>query len=492
MAVNPTPPPEASGKKHTPLLPAGISWTLILGLAVTIAIWRPGAGTAGIAPNGWRLLAVFLPCILALMLQPIPGGAVVLIAVLATVLVGALPLDKALGGYADPSVWLVLAAYFLARAFINTGLARRIALLFIRKIGHTTLGLSYAIVAANTVLAGMIPSNAARVGGVMLPITHSLAELFKSSPGASAALIGTYLMLALYQGDVMACALFFTGQASNPLAAAQGAELTKGLAGGPVALSYGNWLWYASVPALASLLVIPYLVFRLAKPRVTHTPEAADFARAELEAMGRPQRNETLLIAIFAITCAAWIFGGAANVTLAALAAVGALLLTRVLVWEDIASERAAWDVFIWYGGLIQLGKQLKETGLLNLFAREVAANFTGWHWLPLFVTMLLIYFYAHYAFASITTHIVSLYPAFVAVLLATGAPPGLVVLSFACFGNFCAGLTHYGTTPAPIVYGLGYTSLAEWWRTGLVMSLVNVGIWLTVGMWWWRVVGLW
>src|SRR6185436_19601567 len=128
---------------------------------------------------------------------------------------------------------------------------RRIALLFIRKLGHTTLGLSYAIIASNTVLAGMIPSNAARVGGVMLPITNSLATLFKSSPGATAGLIGGYLMLALYQGDVMACALFFTGQSSNPLAAQHGASLTKDLVGGPVVLSYANWLWYALVPAVA-------------------------------------------------------------------------------------------------------------------------------------------------------------------------------------------------------------------------------------------------
>jgi DASS family divalent anion:Na+ symporter len=490
MTTVPASGPDA--KRNGGLLPGWLAWSLILGLGVAIAILRPGSGAPGVTANGWKLLAVFLPCILALMLQPIPGGAVVLLAVLATVLVGALPLATALGGYADPAVWLVLAAYFLARAFIKTGLARRIALLFIRKIGHTTLGLSYAIVASNTVLAGMIPSNAARVGGVMLPITQSLADLYKSSPGTSAALIGSYLMLALYQGDVMACALFFTGQSSNPLAARQGAELTSGLASGPVVLGYGSWLWYACVPAILSLLVIPLLLFRWARPQITHTPQAAEFARTELETMGRPQRAEWILIGIFTVTCAAWIFGGAANVTLFALAAAVALLLTGVLVWEDIVTDRAAWDVFIWYGGLIQLGKQLKETGLLNVFASNIASNFTSWHWLPLFVVMLLIYFYAHYAFASITTHLVSLYPAFVAVLLATGAPPGLVVLSFACFGNFSAGLTHYGTTPAPIVFGLGYTSLGTWWRIGFLMSLANVAVWLTAGMLWWRVVGLW
>jgi DASS family divalent anion:Na+ symporter len=115
-----------------------------------------------------------------------------------------------------------------------------------------------------------------------------------------------------------------------------------------------------------------------------------------------------------------------------------------------------------------------------------------GWGWLPLFVASLLVYFYAHYAFASITVHLVSMYPAFVSVLLAAGAPPLLVVSVFAFTANFAAGLTHYGTTPAPIVFSLGYVSQPTWWKVGLGMSLVNLGIWLTIGMLWWKLVGLW
>src|SRR5205807_39486 len=183
--------------------------------------------------------------------------------------------DQALAGYADASVWLVLAAYFLSRALIKTGLARRIALTFVRLLGRNTLGLSYAVVGTDVVLAGMIPSNAARVGGVVLPITRSLAELYRSHPGRTAGLLGTFLMLTLYQADVVACALFLTGQASNPLAASQAETLT----GGAVQLSYGRWALYALLPALASLLLVPWLVYRLSRPAVTRTPEAVEMAR---------------------------------------------------------------------------------------------------------------------------------------------------------------------------------------------------------------------
>ena len=47
--------------------------------------------------------------------------------------------------------------------------------------------------------------------------------------------------------------------------------------------------------------------------------------------------------------------------------------------------------------------------------------------------------------------------PAFLALLVAAGAPVGLVAFAFACFTNFSAGLTHYGTTPAPMFFSHDY-----------------------------------
>src|ERR1700685_2263860 len=92
---------------------------------------------------------------------------------------------------------------------------------------------------------------------------------------------------------------------------------------------------------------------------------------------------------------------------------------------------------------------------------------FGGAGWIAIFAVTLLIYFYAHYAFASITTHILAMFPPFVALLLLRHAPLGLVVFSFACFANFSAGLTHYGTTPSPMFFSRNYVSLARWWKIG-------------------------
>src|SRR5262249_53382694 len=150
------------------------------------------------------------------------------------------------------------------------------------------------------------------------------------------------------------------------------------------------------------------------------------------------------------------------------------------------------WDVFIWYGGLVELAGALGDTGLTARFAQSVAVLAPGWPWWGALLVLLLLYFFAHYAFASITPHATALYRPFPAVMLAAGVPTGIAVLSLAYASNLMAGLTHYGTTPGPIYFGAGYVTQATWWRIGLIASVTSLAIWITVGVAWWKLIGLW
>src|SRR5689334_15913384 len=123
----------------------------------------------GITPQSWRLLAIFAATIMGSIVQPLPGSAMVLLGVTALPVFRVMTIDESLTGYADPVVWLVLAAFFISRGMIKTGLGRRIAFLFIRAIGKHSLGLAYALGSTETVLATVIPSTGARSGGIIFP-----------------------------------------------------------------------------------------------------------------------------------------------------------------------------------------------------------------------------------------------------------------------------------------------------------------------------------
>lgn len=457
---------------------------VLIYLSVVYVAPRP----ASVKPEGWRLTGVFLATVAGLILQVLPAGALVLMAVTLSAVVGGLTIQQSLAGYADPTVWLVQAAFFISNALINTGLARRIALFFIRLFGKSSLGVSYALCLTDTVLATIIPSNGARSGGVTLPIVRSIAELYGSHPGATSALLGSFLITSVYQGICVSSAMFFTGQASNPLAAKIATEF------GGVAVTWFSWFSAAVVPGVVSLAVVPWVVFKLNPPEIKETPKAAEFARDELVKQGPMSSNEKILSVIFAGVCGLWVTSGwhGIDVTVTALFGAIALLLTGVLSWADVIAERAGWDIFVWYGGLLLLGKELNKTGVTSEFAKAIGGVFGDIGWFSLFLIALVIYFYAHYGFASITAHLLAMYPAFLAALTAKGAPLGILVYAFACFANLSAGLTTYGTTPSPMFYGTNFVEFKAWWRIGFIVSLVNFAIWSTVGFGWWKVLGLW
>jgi DASS family divalent anion:Na+ symporter len=442
----------------------------------------------GVSAEGWRITALFLATIAGLMIQPLPGAALVIISLTLFVLIGGLPATRVLAGFASPSVWLVLAAMLMSRALRDTGLSRRIALVFVRLFGRTSLGVSYSLVMSDVTLAAGIPSITARSGGIVLPVARSIAELYDSTPGPTAQRLGTFLMTALYQGSAVACAMFMTGQASNVLVAG----LAGKLAG--VTVTWSSWFIAGLLPGLVSCAVIPYVVLKMLPPQIKRTPAAASFARQQLSDMGPLSRDEGIALAVFVTVCALWMTSGwhGLDVAVVAMAALGVLFVTNVLSWETALKEQSAWDVFVWYGGLLTMGEVLNETGSTTAFANWVGSSFTGMDWFVVLLLTLGIYFYAHYAFASITAHALAMFPPFVVMLIGLGTPPLLAVYSLACIANLTAGLTHYGTTTAPIVFAEKYVSFGDWWRVGFVASIVNLAIWLTVGFVWWKLLGFW
>jgi DASS family divalent anion:Na+ symporter len=462
-----------------------VRWAIVLSAALFVLLLPV---PIGITTQSWHLLAIFVATIVGLIVQPLEGGAVVLIGVAALALTGTMPVDEALAGYGDPIVWLVLAAFLMSRGMLKTGLGRRIAFIFIRALGKRSLGLGYALISTDALLGMFVPSNGARAGGIVFPVAKSLAEAYDSRPGESALKLGAFLMITVYQCDVVVSAMFITGQVSNALIAKFAQDVTG------IELTYSRWLLASVVPGVLSLLVIPWLLYRIFPPEIKHTPAATELAAQELKRMGPTSSSERIMLLVFALVAGLWMTSALHHIHYAAVALLGicTLLLSGVLTWRDVITEKGAWSVFIWYGGLVKMGEALGGTGITKQLA-ESAASFTiGWKWWVALAALLLVYFYAHYGFASITAHATAMYTPFLIVILAAGAPPYLAVLSLAYFSNLDASLTHFGTTPGPIYFGAGYLKQSTWWRLGLIISITTILIWVVVGFTWWKLLRLW
>jgi DASS family divalent anion:Na+ symporter len=467
--------------------PQSIGIRLGVAVIISVAIWFlpiPEGVTAG----AWHLFAIFVGTIVGIILEPLPMGAVAICAIAAITLTHTLSLGDALSGFGHSVIWLVLMAFFISRGFVKTGLGARIAYTFMKLLGRRSIGLGYSLIATDLVLAPAVPSITARAGAVIYPIVRSVAEAFDSRPGdGTERRIGSFLILNSFYGNLVTSAMFLTAMAANPLsvqmAAEQGIEIT-----------WVRWAIAAIVPGLTSLLVVPIVLYRLYPPQVTKTPLAAEMATDRLVQMGRLKRGEWVMLGTFVMLLFLWIFGRQLNVHSAVAALVGLtiLLLTHVLTWEDILKERGAWDTFVWLSTLVMMATYLSKLGLIGWFSGAIGGLFTDTGWLPAFLALSLIYFYSHYFFAGNTAHISSMYAAFLAVALAVGTPPLLAALVLAFFSNLFSSMTHYGTGPAPVLFGAGYVRLADWWKLGAIVSVVNIVIWLGVGGLWWKLLRLW
>lgn len=463
-------------------------------LAITIAIglilwFCPHPET--IKPIAWHLFAVFAATIAGFILQPLPIGAVAFVGVTVSALTGVVSVKTAISGYGNSTIWLIICAFLLARAFIKSGLGSRIAYLIIKAIGRSSLTLGYAITLSDFVISPATPSSTARAGGILYPIIRSLSTALKSEPGdGTARRFGAYIMQIEYQANAITCAMFMTAMAGNPMAV----ELAAKAIG--VEITWSAWALAAIVPGCLSLLVMPYLLYKLFPPEIKEMPTARAMATEELKKMGPMTYMEKIVAAVFIGALALWATSELThmNATGVGMLAVTVLILAGVLTWQDVLNEKGAWNTMFWMGSLIALAGALSSSGFIKVVAgmAGTAIQSAGLSWLAAFLLLIVIYVYSHYAFASVSAHIGAMYAAFLAVAVAVGTPPLLAAIAFAAMSNIMIPLTHYGGGAAPILYGAGYVSQGKWWQLGFILVTVNVVIWLGIGSMWWHFIGLW
>lgn len=436
--------------------------------------------------NQRHLLAIFAATVISLIAQPVPMGVSVLVAMTLLALTHTLTPAAVLAGFANVVVWLIFTAFLFARAVTSTGFGMRVAYVFVRQFGRSPLTLGYSVAAAGVVLSPFVPSDTARGGGIVYPITRSLAQAFGSEPGPTAGRLGFYLMLVAFHTNYVASAMFLTSMASNPVIADFARKI------GHIDLTWATWAMASSLPGLLTLALAPYLILRLHRPGIADTTAARGLASDELRRMGPMSGRELRLVAILAAVMLGWItspWHGISN-TFVALAGVSAILLTRVLTWDDLLSETKAWDALIWFAPLVMMADNLNESGVIRILSNSVFGRMHGWPSSAALFALVTTYLYVHYGFASMTAQVTALYPAFLTAALAGGAPPLTSALLLAFFSNLNAGLTHYGTGSAPVFFNAGYVGQGAWWKTGFTLSVVNLAIWFGLGSVWWRVLG--
>lgn len=473
---------------HKPIFKGANLMPMLFSLGLGTVIWFLPIPT-GIEPKAWQLLAVFVGLLAGIIGKALPMGGISFLALTTLIVTHTLTMKEAFSGFSHPIIWLVVAAFLLSRSFIKTGLGMRIAYHLVALLGKKTLGLGYGIAVTELILAPAVPSNTARAGGILYPIVRALAVSFGSTPERhSQRLMGGYLILTAYYSNLITSAMFVTAMAANPLIVATLLQMQ-------IPLTWGQWALAACLPGILSLILIPYIVYKLYPPEIKNTPEAKEIAHKHLEEMGDMSRYEWLTLSVFAMLIILWAIGehyfGLESTTVA-LMGVCALVVSGVLTWNDIKQEHEAWDALIWFSTLVMMATFLNQFGLIEWLSSNIQSMMKGIAWWIAYPILVIIYFYSHYMFASNTAHVTSMYAAFLSVGIALGTPPYLIGLALAFCSSLFACTTHYGTGCAPILFGSEYVNLKTWWRMGAIVSVIFLLIWVGLGSFWWKFLGFW
>lgn len=461
------------------------SWKTFAPLVVWLAIYLWPV-PPGLNANQWHYFAVFAAVITGLILESMPVGAVGFIGLTVAGVGGYIESDPGkslrwmLAGFAESTVWLIVGAFVFSIGYRKSQLGRRIALLLVRSLGTNTLGLGYAVAMSDFLLAPATPSNTARSGGIVYPIISNIPRIYGSEPGPTAGKIGTYVMWTAFAATAVTSSLFFTALAPNAAALAI-AKKTVG-----IDVSWAQWFIGFAPLGILLMILVPLISYVVCRPEVKRSPEISEWAGKELVEMGPMSRNEWIMFALILLAMFLWITGSTPDIRVPFLGSnfinpttvvfiiISLMLVTGVIEFHDIVSEKSAWEVFFYFTSLLTLASGLNEIGFIKWVATEYAKPLIGLSPPTVMVLLVALFFWIHYFFSSITSHAAAVLP----VVLAVGSGiPDMPVATLALLCMYSLGLmgviSPYATGPAPMYFGSGYIGKGQFWGFGLLFGLM-------------------
>lgn len=507
-------------------------YTLLPSILLGSIIWFGATPTEELTVTSIQLLAVFLSCIFALITTSVDISVLVLSALTLLSLThsfqcedhttgfstecrlcgqenpltgvpydcsgGSEAFHHSLEGFSSSVVWLIFAAFHLGKAVEVTQLGKRVSLLMIRSFGKRVMGLAYAILFSELLLAPFVPSNTARGGGIVLPVVHSIATTLGSTPSQHPK-VGGFLMLVGAHANLLSASMFLTGMAPNPIVLSKANELYPELH-----FNFMTWIKGSCVPALVCAALLPLILSwscELHKSKVGGEEEGQQIkvsgdsivqhAAKELREMGSMSTKELQLCFVLFGCLILWVTSGYTNIdsTLVALMGIVALLHMGTIHWKDVANNTNAWETLFWLGGFVTIASQLSESGASQYMGHRISSGIKHLN-LPAVPALAIAYFLTTFIFSSLSAHTVAFVATFLDAGHVLGANPMILTCLLAYFGALGGCMTNFSTGSLAMYYAPGYVPRSKWFIIGGQVALFYLLVYFTIGMGWWKLLG--
>jgi L-tartrate/succinate antiporter len=298
--------------------------------------------------------------------------------------------------------------------------------------------------------------------------------------------IGNYIMWVTLVAVCATSSMFVTALSSNLLAVSFVQKTAN------IDITWAQW-FIGHLPAtILMLLFVPLLVYWLNPPEVKEGSQVPKWAGEQLAKLGPLSAREIMFGAMVCCALALWIGGGDyVNTTTVALIVISLMLVLKVVTWSEMMGNTAAWNVLVWFATLIPMADGLARVGFVKWFAESIAGHIVGFSPTATMIALVLVFYFSHYMFASVTAHVTALVPVLVTVAMAI---PGINLVHFSLLMCYTLGtmgvITPYATGPSPLIAGSGYVPAGDYWRLGAITGIIIVVLQIAILLPWLAFIG--
>lgn len=437
----------------------------------------------GIDPRAHSALAIGFFMIASWMTQVLDHGVAGILGCFLFWMFGVAPFGTAFSGFGDTSAWFLFGAICFGLMGSKSGLARRLAYLIMRGIGHSYPRLLLGLIVSNFLLTAVVPSGIARVV-IMAAIAMGLVQAFGVGRGSNIAR-GMFVIL-VYQATIFDKMLI---AGASSITARGAIEKFGGV----------NVLWSQWFLAyLPCDIIVMFVAWRLAlwlyPPETAELPGGAGFLRDELKKMGPWSAAELKSAALMLIAIGLWMTDflhhipppmiGLGIGLLAIVPAIG------VLDTKDVKTINFLPIFFV--AAAVSLSNVLAQTKALDVITgalftvMEPHLKDTG----P--VSTMVLYWSAFVYHIAIGNEI-SMLATSLPILMTYAKEHGMNPLALGMIWTFGAGpkIFIYESAVLVVGYSYGYFSNKDMLKVGAILSVVTAIILLFLVPLYWPLIGI-
>lgn len=378
-----------------------------------------------------------------------------------------LSFSEVISYFGTENVWLLFSTFILSSAFLESGLAMRIALHMLKWSGGESRLLLLMSFLIMIVLAFLIPTNIGRasiVASIFFGMVNHLEAITPIQNFSKSLFIGLNYIAVLTGGIVL------TGSNSSIYAVGIFESASS------IEWSYLKWMIFFAPPILLFVFVCWVVLLWRNPLEKVDKKQVLSFIETQLIELGTLTIQEIKIIAIMIIIVGLWITEHYHGYSVSFIGMLGATLTIMPIIgiWEwKQAKTNIDWDFLIFFSASLSVAQMLIISGALDWIAHYVVQGLDLISNKILFLTILGISsLLMRIVFANVLGYMTIMMPLSIMVGEKSGMFPG-IWLAMAVFLIGMPGFFFVTQSPINVIsFKYGYYTESQLLRTGIIVSI--------------------